>query len=40
MSSDIIGQTLSLITNSLLRYEGVLVDVNTEKKTMSLKQVK
>ena len=40
MSSEIIGQTLSLITKAESRYVGTLVQVDTTNKTMSLKHVK
>jgi protein LSM14 len=39
MSSEIIGKTLSLVTKANSRYQGTLVDVDTVKKTMSLKGV-
>lgn len=40
MSSEIIGQTLSLITKAESRYQGTLLEVDTVKKTMSLKNVR
>jgi len=40
MSTDIIGKTLSIITKAESRYEGTLVEVDTAKKTMSVKNVK
>jgi len=40
MSTEIIGQTLSLITKAGSRYVGTLVGVDTVNKTMSLKHVK
>ena len=38
--NDIIGQKISLITKAGSRYEGTLVEVDREKKTMSLRGVK
>lgn len=40
MSSDIIGKTLSIITKAESRYQGILVEVDTVKKIMSVKNVK
>lgn len=39
MNSDLIGKTISVITKQLSRYQGSLVDFDTAKKTMTLKNV-
>lgn len=39
MNSEIIGKTLSVVTKQLSRYQGTLVDFDTNKKTMTLKNV-
>jgi protein LSM14 len=39
-SSKILGSYISLITKAESRYEGILTEVDREKKTMSLKNVK
>lgn len=39
MSQDIIGKTLSLITKADVRYQGKLVEVDTVKKNITLKNV-
>jgi len=39
MNSDKIGKSISVITKQLCRYQGVLVDFDTLKKTMTLKNV-
>lgn len=39
-SSNILGSKISLITNALVRYEGVLSEVDPTKKSMTLINVK
>ena len=39
MNSDHIGKTISVITKQLSRYQGILIDIDTAKKTMTLKSV-
>jgi protein LSM14 len=38
--SQYIGKTISLISNSNIRYVGTLHEINSEKSTVSLKQVR
>ena len=40
MSEEVIGKTLSLITKAEVRYQGTLLEVDKEKKTMTFKNVK
>ena len=39
-SNDLVGSLLSLITKAQVRYEGTLVEVDKQERTMNLKQVK
>ena len=40
MNKEIIGKTLAIITKQQSKYQGTLVDFDTVKKTMTLKDVK